>query len=143
MATVRGALVKKHLLAILGYVVATFVTQAISHFVLFKDHYAAVPYLKAEPVFALGFLSMIVQGTILSVVYAGSRFRDGSMLGAMKLSWLLGAFLVSYIGLAEAAKYTVPAIPSWIGVEFLSGAIQFTLAGAFLALSHRLGSTTA
>jgi hypothetical protein len=131
---------KKHLLAILGYVVATFLTQALSHFVLFKEHYAAVAYLKAEPVFALGFLSMIVQGAILSVVFAGSRFRDGSMLGAVKLSWLLGAFLVSYIGLAEAAKYAVPSIPSWIGVEFLSGSIQFTLAGVFLALSHRSAS---
>lgn len=98
---------------------------------------AAASFIKSEPIFALGFASMIVQGAVLSFVYANSRFRGPSALRAVLLAWLFGAFLVSYIGLAEAAKYAVPSVPSWIGVEFAVGAIQFTLAGLFLWLAHR------
>ena len=126
-----------HLLALLGYIVASFVTQALSHFVLFKAHYDAVPWIKTDPVFAFGITSMIVQGLILSYVYSKSAFRTGNLFDAVKLSWLFGAFLVSYIALGEAAKYAVPDMASWIGVEILAGAVQYTLAGFFLAFAHR------
>jgi len=128
---------KKHALTILGYFVATFGSQAISHFLLFKDHYAEVSFIKPEPIFALGFTSMFLQGLILSVVHERSSFSKGSLLSSVKLAWLFGLFLVSYIGLAEAAKYAVPNVPSWIGVEFSVGFVQFTLAGIFLNLAHR------
>ena len=128
---------KRHVFAVLGYIVATFATQATSHFLLFPEHYAAVSYMESEPVFALGVTSMVIQGIVISVVFANSQFSGKTIFDALKLAWLFGAFLVSYIGLAEAAKYAVPSIPSWIGVEFLSGAIQFTLAGVFLWLAHR------
>lgn len=127
----------KHIYAVLGYIVASFLTQATSHFLLFKEHYAAVSYMKADPIFALGFTSMIIQGTVISVVFSNSRFSGKKILDALKLTWLFGVFLVSYIGLAEAAKYTVPNTLSWIGVEFLVGSVQFTLAGFFLWLAHR------
>lgn len=127
---------KKHALSVLGYIAATFVTQAVSHFLLFKDHYGAVSWIKAEPIFALGFASMTIQGVVMSVVYSNSRLRAGGIFNAVKLSWLFGAFLISYIGLGEAAKYAIPSVPSWIGVEVLSGAIQFTLAGAALSWAH-------
>lgn len=128
---------KQHIFAALGYIAATFATQATSHFLLFKEHYAAVSHIKNEPIFALGITAMIIEGIIISVVYASSRFSGKTIFDALKLTWLFGAFLVSYIGLAEAAKYTVPNTLSWIGVEFLSGTIQFTLAGILLWLAHR------
>lgn len=128
---------KKHIFAVLGYILATFGTQATSHFLIFKQHYAEVTFEKSEPIFALGFTSMIIQGIILSFVYANSKFASDSFFDSIKLSWLFGLFLVSYIGLAEAAKYPVPDIVSWIGVEFFVGFLQFTLAGIFLKMSHR------
>lgn len=127
----------KHILAVIGYIAATFATQATSHFLLFAQHYSAVPYIKGDPIFALGFLSMIVQGSVLSVVFARSRFSGKSVFHSVVFAWLFGAFLVSYIGLAEAAKYAVPSVPSWIGVELLVGSAQFTIAGILLGLSHR------
>jgi len=98
----------KHILAVIGYIAATFATQATSHFLLFAQHYSAVPYIKSDPIFALGFLSMIIQGGVLSVVFARSRFSGKSFFRGVVFAWLFGAFLVSYIGLAEAAKYAVP-----------------------------------
>jgi len=41
---------------------------------------------------------------------------------------------VSYIALAEAAKYTVPSVSRWIAVEALAGAVQFTVWGLLLGL---------
>jgi len=49
---------------------------------------------------------------------------------------MFGAFLVSYIGLAEAAKYAVPSVASWIGVETLVGAVQFALVGVGMGFAH-------
>ncbi len=69
---------RRHILTVLGYIVATFFTQATSHFVIFAQHYAAVPIMKAEPIFALGFTTMIIQGSVLSYVFANSRFAGGS-----------------------------------------------------------------
>lgn len=70
-------------------------------------------------------------------MFANSRFSGKSIFHGVIFAWLFGAFLVSYIGLAEAAKYAVPSVPSWIGVEFLVGSAQFTIAGILLGLAHR------
>lgn len=126
----------KHILSILGYIAATFATQATSHFAIFSKHYTAVAHIKSEPVFVLGFLSMIIQGAVVSYVYASSRFAGRSLFDAIKLAWLFGAFLISYIALAEAAKYSVPSVPSWIAVEIAVGFVQFTLVGLVLWLAH-------
>jgi hypothetical protein len=76
----------RHLLAIAGYVVATFATQALSHFVVAKAHYDAIAFNAPNPIFALGIASAIVQGAILSYVYTRSNFRERGMLGALSLS---------------------------------------------------------
>jgi hypothetical protein len=129
--------VRSHIWSVLGYVFATFGTQATSHFVVFSQHYVTVTFLKADPIFALGFLSAVIQGVILSYAFANSRFAGQSLIHAVRFTWLFGAFLVSYIALAEAAKYNVPDVPSWIAVETGVGFVQFTLAGLFLGLAHR------
>lgn len=128
---------KRHLLSVLGYVFATFATQATSHFVINAEHYAAVAHIKSEPIIALGFLSMLIQGAALSFVYSNSRFAAWGIKGALQLSWVFGAFLVSYIALAEAGKYSVPDVASWIVTEGIVGAMQFSLVGLFLGWSHR------
>ncbi len=128
---------RAHLLTIAGYIFATLLVQGTSHFAVNATHYAEVTYNRAEPVFALGISSMVIQGAILSWIYANTRTRDGSLLSALTVAWLLGGFLTSYMALAEAGKYSVPNIGSWIAVETLVSAVQFTLIGGFLWLAHR------
>src|SRR6266705_2298292 len=65
----------KHVSTVVAYLVATFATQALSHFVLNVEHYAAVTFMRAEPIFAFGVASMVIQGTILSYLY--SRMEIG------------------------------------------------------------------
>jgi hypothetical protein len=79
---------------------------------------------------------MIIQGTIMSLVFSWLRQRAGLMIDSLVVSWLFGAFLVSYISFGEAAKYSVPSMASWIGVEIFAGAVQFTLAGLLMGWAH-------
>lgn len=128
---------RKHFLAVLAYVVATFATQAVSHFGVNAAHYAAVTYLRAQPIFGLGVLSMLIQGSIMSYLYAQLP-RSGRSIGdAVLFAWLVGSILVSYEALAEAAKYGVPSVASWIAVEVAAGFVQFTLFGALLGWVYR------
>ena len=123
---------RKHLLAVLAYVVATFATQAVSHFGVNAAHYAAVTYLRVQPIFALGVLSMLIQGSIMSYLYVQLPEAGRSTGHAVLFAWLVGSMLVSYEALAEAAKYTVPSVTSWIAVEVAAGFVQFTLYGVLL-----------
>lgn len=133
----RQGSMRRYFLAVLAYIVATFATQAISHFAVNVDHYAAVAHIRDEPILPLGLLSMLVQGAVLAFLYGRMVGSAGSLRRAVGFAWLAGAFLVSYIALGEAGKYTVPGIRSWIGVEVAAGFVQFTFYGILLGLVYR------
>lgn len=125
----------RHILSVLAYVVATFAVQAASHFGVNADHYAAVSFMRAEPILALGVLSMVIQGAVFAYLY--SLRRMGGIAAAIRFAWLCGAVVVSYPALAEPGKYAVPSAGSWALVEIIAGFAQFTLFGVLLGLIHR------
>ncbi len=127
----------KHSLSIIAFILITFAVQGLNHFVINAEHYANVEFARPEPVMALGFLTMIVQGSILTLALGyvapmGARIKD-----AMIVSLSFGLFLGFYIAVTEPAKYAAPSIPVWIFTEGLASAIQFTLFGYVLGLIHR------
>ena len=128
---------KRHVLAVLAYVVATFITQATSHFGINAGHYAALNYMRKDPIFPLGILLMLIQGAVLSYFYARMTGPKRSIASAVEFAWMSGAILVSYIALGEAAKYQVPSITSWLLVEGMVGLVQFSLYGILLGLIYR------
>ena len=132
----------KHILTVLGYVVATFATQATSHFLINTRHYAEVGFMRRDPIFLLGILSMVIEGAVLSYLYSALPKSRNWLTDGVKFGWLAGAFAFGYIGLSEAAKYQVPSIGSWILVEALSTFVQFTIFGVFAGFIHR-GDATA
>ena len=116
------------------FILISFAAQSISHFVINAAHYASIPFMRKEPIFILGLLTMIMQGMVLShlfMIYCKNEvtIRKGFVYGL-----LLSAFFVSYPALVEPAKYQVPSISSWILVEATVGIIQFSLYGVLLAL---------
>src|SRR2546425_12399129 len=128
---------RKHVLAVLVYVVATFATQAVSHFGVNAAHYAAVTYLRPQPVFALGILSMLIQGSIMAYLYAHVPGAGRSIGHAVFFAWLVGGILVSYEALAEAGEEYVSGVGSWIAVELGAGRLQFTVSCALAGLGNR------
>ena len=120
-----------------AYVAASFVVQALSHFVFAADHFAAVPFMRPEPIMAMGVGTMLVQGALLTGVFG--RFGRAETLARDAIAYALamGAFLGAYIAIVEPAKYAVPSIGSWIMVEGLAALVQFILFGLGLRLVFR------
>lgn len=124
-------------LTVLAYVIATFAVQATSHFAINADHYRTLTFLRDRPIFAFGVLSMVVQGTVFGLLFPVFNGGRPTIRNGLLFSWTLGAFLASYIVLGESGKYAVPSVASWIRVELLAAAAQFTLFGVLLSLVHR------
>src|SRR5437879_12869030 len=87
---------RKQVLAVLVYVVATFATQAVSHFGINAAHYAAVTYLRPQPVFALGILSILIEGSIMACLYAHLAGAGRWIGHAVFIPWLFAAVRVPY-----------------------------------------------
>ncbi|WP_434111342.1 hypothetical protein [Methylocaldum sp. GT1TLB] len=126
----------KIILGALAYIAVTFAVQAASHFGINTEHYAAIPHLRPEPIFALGIVSMVIQGTVLAWLYPHYYRRGRPVVEGCKFGIMTGSILVSYIALAEPAKYVVPSVPSWMAVEAVAGLVQFTLAGIAIGLIY-------
>src|SRR5258708_13643860 len=91
-------------LTVLAYVAATFAVQGASHFGVNAAHYAAIPIMRAEPVIAMGLASMLIQGVLFAVLFPAFTRAVSTVWDGVKFSWALGAFLASYIFLADAAS---------------------------------------
>ncbi len=133
----------KHFLSVMAYIAATFAVQATSHFLINAGHYASVTYMRKDPIFALGILSMLIEGIVLSYLYSALAKSRNWLADGLKFGWLVGVFAVGYIGLAEAAKYQVPSVGSWIVIESLNAFAQFTLYGLLVGFIHRNEARTA
>ncbi|MSR07049.1 MAG: hypothetical protein EXR93_08300 [Gemmatimonadetes bacterium] len=117
--------------------VATFGVQGASHFAINAEHYAAIAFIRPDPVIPLGVASMLIQGATCALLFPTFDTGKSTIRNALVFSWTIGGFLASYIVLAEAGKYMIPSIPSWILVEGSAAAAQFTIFGLLLGLLHR------
>lgn len=124
-----------HLLTVVGYIAATALAQGLSHFKINAAHYSATGFYREAPIAPLGVLAMVVQGLILSLVFA--RFvPGGSVTAALVIAWAFGAFLASYMAFGLAGELKVPSVGAWITVELTAAAVQFTLIGLALWAAH-------
>ena len=124
-------------LTVVAYIIVTFGVQGFSHFVLNADHYAGISIMRTEPIIPLGLGSMVIQGLIFAWLFPTFNHGAHSIRNAVVFSCAIGGFLASYIVLAEAGKYSIPSIGSWIAVEGSAALVQFLLFGVFLGLIHR------
>lgn len=124
-------------MAVLGYFVVTMGFAAIWHLVWFKEAYHSLGiYDRPAPIIPLGFLSTILQGAVLAVLYqryyrGGSALKEGVTFGL-----LVGAFAYSFSTLALGAKAMVGSMGLWLGVQTAFHVIHGVLAGAAIGLIH-------
>ncbi len=129
--------VKKTVLGTVAYVVISFLAQALNHFVVNKAHYASIPFMREEPIMALGIFTMLLQGVILSHVFLILHQTGATKAEGLKYGLLMGLFLGSYIALVEPSKYMAPSVSSWIAVEGITSLLQFGLFGVVLATINK------
>ena len=118
----------------LAYTFTTFPLAVIWHVVLFKSEYEAFGYFDGEPSFSLGFITILIQGLVLSFLFPFIKFSGSSLKCALKYSAVLGVFFWTSHVLALLAKQTMPNPLSFALMESFYLLMQFGIYGFFLGL---------
>lgn len=128
---------KKLAMTVAAFIIVTFGVQGLSHFVINVEHFAAIDFMRPQPVLPLGFAVMIIQALILGLAMTRLWPNGATIKQGLSVSACFGLFLGSYIVLAEPAKYAAPSIPAWMFVEGVASFTQFTVFGLLLGLIYR------
>jgi len=131
---------KTYWLAVLAYVVCTFLIAAPWHLVLFKPVYDELAiFSRREPIIPLGLLSMLIQGLILSYFYPIFSQGKHSVKTGARFGLLIGILFASIAVIAEAAKHNVTSLPTWLALETVYYLFQFSLVGAVMGIIYAKG----
>ena len=129
---------KKVALGSVAYTLGTFSLAVGWHIVLFQDSYRSFGYLEGEPSFAIGFMTILMQGIVLSVLYPIVRLTGTSIVRGLKFAFLLGAFFWTSHVLAFIAKQPVQNVALFITMETVYLALQFGLFGLLIGIVYRV-----
>jgi hypothetical protein len=126
------------LLALLAYLIPTFILGYPWHLKLFAGVYRELGIYREQVIVPFGFLSMLVQGLIFALAYPRLMPEPASIAcgllfasGAALLSW-------SFTTLAVAAKHPMSSVSRFVTIETAFTVVQFLLVGPLLALSARV-----
>ena len=122
----------------LGYAAVTFPLAYIWHLVAFTSTYEKLGYFsREEPIIAFGFVAILMQGIILSIIYPYLCRGLSMMRGALTLAAVMGGYHWTVHVLAEAAKHPIEPLSTWFALETTYLVIQFVLAGIVVSLVYR------
>ena len=121
-----------------AYLVITFAMGFVWHLVIFKELYAELGIFTRidDPIIPLGFTAMLIQGAVLAYLYPLIAKSGNPISEGLKFGLLMGLFIASSAVIAEAAKQRVSSLPTWLVVESVYYAIQFTLSGIAIAFTY-------
>lgn len=126
---------KKFVLAFFAYLIIVFAIATVWHLVLFKEVYLNAN-LRTEPIFQLGILSMLIQAAIVAYIYPSIAKDDSPTKEGLKFGLLLAFLLGSYGVLAEAGKYDVGPISTFLFYEGTFFLIQYAIVGIAIGLIY-------
>lgn len=129
----------------LTYAAVTFPLAYLWHLVVFAEQYERLgAFTREEPIVALGFLVIVLQGVLLAIAFEAYTRGTASTRHALRFAFGAGTFLWSSQVVAFAAKSAVSSLGSWLLIESTYFAIQFALVGlAFGALHARAAARPA
>ena len=102
---------------------------------LFNQQYLGFG-MRKEPIFLLGLLSMIIQGVICAYLYPKVAKEDSPVYEGLKFGLIIAFFMGSYGVLAEAGKYDVGSVSSYICYEGAFFLLQYTIVGIVVGFIH-------
>jgi hypothetical protein len=130
---------RRYGLAILAYLVPTFVLGFVWHLVLFESYYQALAIYRRDIIIPFGFLSILIQAGIFAWLY-GKAFADrrGSVAARILAYGAVGAVLSwSFTTLAVAAKNVMASVPDYVLIETAFTAVQWMLVAPLTVLASR------
>lgn len=107
------------------------------HVALFEKQYLEFGYFEGEPNFLLGFLTILIQGVILSSLFPRFNLQGSGMSRALKFSFVIGVFFWTSHVLAFLAKQSVQGATAFAAMESLYLVFQFGLFGLILGFIYR------
>lgn len=131
----QNVYMQKTLIATASYTVSTFALAIAWHIVLFEEQYKVFNYIEAEPNFALGFSTILIQAIVLSAFYA--KLREKMNLPALHYAGIMGVFFWSSHVLAFIAKQDIQNVLQFAGMETVYLVLQFGLYGFILRWLYR------
>lgn len=130
---------KPYLLAMLAYLVPTFITGFVWHLVIFHDVYTRLDLYRPDPVIPLGLASMFIQGPIFAWAFPRlfDTARNAWAKSAVRAGLLYAALSWSFTTVAVAAKFPMTSIGEYVLIESLFTTVQFALVAPLMALAWR------
>jgi hypothetical protein len=130
---------KRYPLAVLAYLVPTFVTGFVWHLVIFHDVYVRLNLYRPDPIIPFGLGSMVVQGLIFAWAYPRlfDTARGSWVKSAVSAALVFAALSWSFTTVAVAAKHPMTSIVDYALIETLYTVVQFALAAPLMALAWR------
>ena len=126
---------KKVALGTLAYTVGTFVLAIVWHIVLFEDRYRAYGYIEDEPNFVVGFLTILIQGAVLS--FPLFKIKGNGVKRGLKFALWIGVFFWTSHVLAFVAKQSVQNVTQFMAMETFYLALQFGVFGVLIGFIYR------
>ncbi len=133
---------RKVILGTIAYTVGTFALAVIWHILLFEELYREFGYIEDKPNFALGFVTILVQGALLSLLFPMIKIAGTGVVRGLKFVALVGAFFWTSHVLAFIAKQTIQNAPLFVAMETIYLGLQFGLFGVLIGLIYRGDNST-
>ena len=130
---------KKLTLCTAAYTIGTFALAIVWHILLFEDMYKSFGYFEGEPNFVIGFVTILIQGFLLSILFPLFKLSSTSMVRGIKFSLLIGAFFWTSHVLAFIAKQPVQSVGLFVSMETVYLVLQFGLFGILIGFIYRAG----
>ncbi|MBL4863944.1 MAG: hypothetical protein JKY63_03485 [Rhodobiaceae bacterium] len=125
------------LLGTLAYALVTFPLAVVWHVVLFEQKYISFGYFEGEPNFVLGFLTILIQGLMLSILYPHVSFAGSGIARGIKYALFIGLFFWTSHVLAFIAKQIITDPLLFIAMESFYLLLQFSIFGALIGAIYK------
>ena len=128
-------------LALLAYLVPTFILGYVWHLKLFAEYYRDLGIYRPDVIVPFGFLSMLLQGWIFAAVYLRLEERPTELSSGLRFAAAAALLSWTFTTLAVAAKHPMTSVSRFVLIETAFTVVQFLLVGPLLALSVRVASS--
>ncbi len=125
-----------------AYTLVTFPLAVTWHVILFEEKYKAFGYFEGEPSFALGLLTIIIQGFLLSFLFPFVKLTGSAIVKGLKFSAVIGIFFWSSHVLAFVAKQVLENSLAFILMETFYLVLQFGIYGILIGIIYKNVSNT-
>lgn len=128
---------RETLLGTIAYTVVTFPIAVLWHVVLFGEQYKAFGYFDGEPGFVIGFLTIVIQGVVLSALYPKVQLTGSAIVRGIKYAMVLGVFFWTSHVLGIVAKQQITNGIQFVAMETIYLLVQFGVYGVLIGLIYK------